>query len=1457
MADQDSPSIFHQDLPAFTPPPKAPASIFHTAVETPSPGPANPVLNAATSAVSSWAEPLSNLALRGVNAVGGMSDQDLHRAIQTHPLAYDPARVSGKIGAGIGQAALAVGSGGTMAPAVFGALGGEQEYENIEQRRRGSPGVLPQPISGGQAVADVGGQALLNAGLGYLAPGGAATESLLPAVANPTVGGSLLRTLAAGGIGSTEMMGLTGAGNLIRQQTGVAPNQDITEGMGEAALQGSIFHALPQGARELGASLPAANALQAARERQASPAPEQTAGAPALRKSIADLNERLAGVSREAPAGADRQPEPTPKELDQEDLHHFETPEQIGKPASFAEQLRLKQLSERVNAFEPTERRLPGNVKDMAPEEEQRWNNLVGERATFQSPEEANPRGIAALNGEPEVGVKGRVAETQAPKGPTPSQPIRDLASSYAEKTGRPAGENTDYAKVDPEQATKIANAYDAMKHDPSDPKVKASYDAMKAETWAQYQHLKEAGYQFTPEEQPPHRTSAEVLADLQAKKLGVYVGGDMPADHPLAEAVPENSDGLKTYNDVFRAVHDVFGHGKEGYGFGPRGEENAWRQHAQMYSPEARGAMTAETRGQNSWVNFGPHGEANRANPAETKYAEQKAGLLPEEHTQPGGKSLLGRLASEEAGGSIGEAAFVKHDVIPTVKAAGEAISDAVRGIRRTFGGQKGEAASTAKEAMKLMGAERAQRADTINDQVQKMQRMIDKLSVAEQRAITDSAEGGAKQTDPKMQAAADALRDLYDDRLSQIQKRDPDFKGIEDYMGHAWKDPRKASALIADYMKKRPLAGDQSFKKSRVFMTQEEGIKAGLEPVTDNPVTMAKMKLQAMDKWITAFDARETLDSAGLLHDAPKTGRLPEGMVALNDPFFRGKMMPEEAASVLNNFLSPGIMGHPDYGGVMRGLRNVGNMMNQASLSLSAIHVTTSAINSSLSDFALGLQHLAPLAGFKGEAKPVEGLKKIGTGTIPFASAIRDYFAGTKIQKEWLKPGSTDPNTALIVDAMKQQGGRAFVTHDYMTGATDKMMQAFRQGNIMGTVLRAPFAGIEQVARPIMEKMVPKLKAAAFAQVARAALADHPNATAEELSHHMGDAWKSVDNRFGEMVHDNRFWNATARQVAQMSMRSVGWNYGTADEIAGAAWDTGKGVGEIASGKRPELTHRMAYAAALPILTGIWGAVMNYGLTGKGPSNLKDLYAVPTGEKDKDGKEIRASIPSYMKDLMSANHNFADTAAHKMHPLISNTLELLNNKDYFGDKVYQEDDKGLKIAQDIGMHTVKGFEPLSATQMFNGKTSTPWKIAAGVGVSKSPKWTSTSEAEQEAYKPIAEANATREGRTTAQQQKHDLTSLIRNKDPEAETQMNAARDAGKITWSDEHNIRKNAQKPGGLKGAIESNELPADYLMRRVWPKMTDEEKAENRPLVLKKLNGANMPMAQKLEFLKAVQQ
>lgn len=221
---------------------------------------------------------------------------------------------------------------------------------------------------------------------------------------------------------------------------------------------------------------------------------------------------------------------------------------------------------------------------------------------------------------------------------------VQELAQMYMENDGFGYEPPQEYVPVDPNRAKAIADEYDRMEHNPNDPNVKASYDAFKAETLQQYEHLVNNGFvmEFYPDNFDPYpKGPRQALEDIRDNKhLYVYPTDDgfgssenEYSDHPLLEQTGLQWNGKPvTYNDVFRGVHDVFGHGKEGVGFRWDGEDNAWRQHAAMYSELAKPAMTAETRGQNSWVNFGPHGEANQtANQQETIYADQKAGILPE----------------------------------------------------------------------------------------------------------------------------------------------------------------------------------------------------------------------------------------------------------------------------------------------------------------------------------------------------------------------------------------------------------------------------------------------------------------------------------------------------------------------------------------------------------------------------------------------------------------------------------------------------------------------------------------------------------------------------------------------------------------------------------------------------------------------------------------------------------
>jgi hypothetical protein len=222
-------------------------------------------------------------------------------------------------------------------------------------------------------------------------------------------------------------------------------------------------------------------------------------------------------------------------------------------------------------------------------------------------------------------------------------EPAVTAAKRYTERSGKVYEPLTEYAPINEDVARKIAAEFEIMEHRPDDPEVMAAYDAMIEETKDQYRDILNSGLkvQFIKGEDPYGNPRNVILDVVNNNHMWVFstvdgFGSDADldvSDNPLLQATEfETADGDPMLaNDVFRVVHDYFGHIKNGVGFRARGEENAWQAHAAMYSPLARRAMTTETRGQNSYVNFGPNRDFNlTANGADTVYADQKVGLLP-----------------------------------------------------------------------------------------------------------------------------------------------------------------------------------------------------------------------------------------------------------------------------------------------------------------------------------------------------------------------------------------------------------------------------------------------------------------------------------------------------------------------------------------------------------------------------------------------------------------------------------------------------------------------------------------------------------------------------------------------------------------------------------------------------------------------------------------------------------
>jgi predicted GNAT family acetyltransferase len=229
-----------------------------------------------------------------------------------------------------------------------------------------------------------------------------------------------------------------------------------------------------------------------------------------------------------------------------------------------------------------------------------------------------------------------------------PSKEVRDVAEKAAKAGG--VGEykpSEAVLEVNPDLAKRLADFYESAESKPNDPAVKASYDALIDQVEKQGKTILDAGYKIEPftGKGEPYKSSAEMIADVRDNKHmwflpteGAFAGvGDSPMLRPSKIASGQVA------NDVFRWVHDFFGHAKEGYQFGPKGELNAWKSHSEMFTPEAQGALAAETLAQNSWVNYGKHlrdskggvpakGEPGFVPATEKPFAEQKNIIVPDE---------------------------------------------------------------------------------------------------------------------------------------------------------------------------------------------------------------------------------------------------------------------------------------------------------------------------------------------------------------------------------------------------------------------------------------------------------------------------------------------------------------------------------------------------------------------------------------------------------------------------------------------------------------------------------------------------------------------------------------------------------------------------------------------------------------------------------------------------------
>jgi hypothetical protein len=207
-------------------------------------------------------------------------------------------------------------------------------------------------------------------------------------------------------------------------------------------------------------------------------------------------------------------------------------------------------------------------------------------------------------------------------------------------------------ARLDQTYCRDVAEYYDRAPRFAPDARLKQLYDLLKQENLKQYRAVLDADIKVVPwtkKGQPYYGFGHLVKQVCATRKLYVYLTriGHGPARsigyHPLRTQAGISASGIELcHNDVFRVVHDVFGHILFGKSFGLRGEFEAAYGHLGMYPEDLLPVLFTEQIGQICWFFCGPHladragrlrspGDPAYLSPAERPYPEQKVFLFPQ----------------------------------------------------------------------------------------------------------------------------------------------------------------------------------------------------------------------------------------------------------------------------------------------------------------------------------------------------------------------------------------------------------------------------------------------------------------------------------------------------------------------------------------------------------------------------------------------------------------------------------------------------------------------------------------------------------------------------------------------------------------------------------------------------------------------------------------------------------
>lgn len=632
---------------------------------------------------------------------------------------------------------------------------------------------------------------------------------------------------------------------------------------------------------------------------------------------------------------------------------------------------------------------------------------------------------------------------------------------------------------------------------------------------------------------------------------------------------------------------------------------------------------------------------------------------------------------------------------------------------------------------------------------------------------AYMEGRSKGATLPDPALQGYANEFRKQMNLRKEMIAKTGIEAGVIEDYVTHFWKDPSSARAFINSWAKQ----GSGASLKARTLPTIAEGIKAGLQPLTNDPNEIAMRYVTAMDRHIALHEMLNAAEMAGHIKyfSLKDIRNAPDGWVPLGgmaDKVGSKAYAPRDWARIWNNFVDKGVYSNLDVADAYNAFRNLSNLTTQTILSFSGYHAFAMSTEAMASDMVTGIGQIA--TGLK-RAEVMHVLRGVANVAKAPIAPITRYRAGKKFRDIYL--GRTPNDMALL---FAEAGGRAVGKEhafDYTLTRYGSFATAWKRGWLKAEMRQAPdtFSGafseayqkvlqaggnrtmagkagqkayqtaksiseiisrsMSTVMAPLFEKYIPMLKNGAFANEMASWTEMNPLASREQQVAYAAKLIDSIDNRFGEMIQDNIMWSTTAKQVATLGMLSYSWNLGSLRLFAGGAKDIADFTRGALDPTSEHYSPNAAWIVAYPMAVATIGAVITYLKTGRPPQSIQDLITPPTGGTalgfgQRGTVPQREITPGYQKEPFGWYYNGVNEAANKLNPFLRMGVQATLNQDWKGDPIVPPDPTIPEWLQTMAKYWVSSVIPITLGQVFQpeppgGNISIPEKL---MGIRQAP---------------------------------------------------------------------------------------------------------------------------------------